>query len=341
MDVIQQIGAYAGFAAVVGLAVLSALYFSQARDVKRLREWAGRAPERAAQVEADAQARAQAAARVTARPQARPAAAKQAGAQPSPGVAPAAGAAAAGPGAAGQAAAPAPGAAAATPAAGAAPATPAGGAGTAGTAGPGRSDPGTNGASGGGARPPAIPPRVPAAAQTSILPPSARASARVPWYRRRAWPDPRYLALIVAGVLVVGGGAAFGLTQLGGGSGTPAPGPGAAEGGGGGGAPSRRAAPVVPSSVTVSVLNGTTIGGLAADAADQVKAKGFQVGNVDNALDQAKAESVVLYAQGSKREAQAVAKVLGITQTEPADPDSQNRGGNASVIAVLGADRTP
>jgi LytR cell envelope-related transcriptional attenuator len=47
MEIIQEIGSYAGFAAVIGLAVLSALYFSQARDVKRLREWAGRAPERA------------------------------------------------------------------------------------------------------------------------------------------------------------------------------------------------------------------------------------------------------------------------------------------------------
>jgi len=46
MEIIQEIGSYAGFAAVIGLAVLSALYFSQARDVKRLREWAGRAPER-------------------------------------------------------------------------------------------------------------------------------------------------------------------------------------------------------------------------------------------------------------------------------------------------------
>ncbi len=45
MEILQEIGAYAGLAAVVGLAVLSALYFSQARDVKRLREWAGRAPE--------------------------------------------------------------------------------------------------------------------------------------------------------------------------------------------------------------------------------------------------------------------------------------------------------
>jgi hypothetical protein len=46
LEIVQEIGAAAGLGAVVGLAVLSALYFSQARDVKRLREWAGRAPER-------------------------------------------------------------------------------------------------------------------------------------------------------------------------------------------------------------------------------------------------------------------------------------------------------
>ena len=49
-EIVQEIGAAAGLAAVVGLAVLSVLYFSQARDVKRLREWAGRAPERSAEV---------------------------------------------------------------------------------------------------------------------------------------------------------------------------------------------------------------------------------------------------------------------------------------------------
>src|SRR3954462_3825365 len=48
--VVEQVGSLAGFAAVIGLAVLSALYFSQARDLRRLREWAGRAPERAAQM---------------------------------------------------------------------------------------------------------------------------------------------------------------------------------------------------------------------------------------------------------------------------------------------------
>jgi hypothetical protein len=44
---VEKIGAYAGFASILGLAVLALLYFAQAREVKRLREWAGGAPERA------------------------------------------------------------------------------------------------------------------------------------------------------------------------------------------------------------------------------------------------------------------------------------------------------
>ncbi|MCW2992482.1 MAG: LytR family transcriptional regulator, partial [Solirubrobacterales bacterium] len=48
---IEQVGAIAGLAAIVGLAVLSLLYFAQAREIKRLREWAGRAPERDAELQ--------------------------------------------------------------------------------------------------------------------------------------------------------------------------------------------------------------------------------------------------------------------------------------------------
>jgi LytR cell envelope-related transcriptional attenuator len=44
-QIVQATGALAGLAALVGLAVLSALYFSHAREVKRLREWAGRVAE--------------------------------------------------------------------------------------------------------------------------------------------------------------------------------------------------------------------------------------------------------------------------------------------------------
>src|SRR3954471_11239987 len=48
---IEKYGAYAGFAAIPALAVLALLYFAQAREVKRLREWAGRAPERAQELQ--------------------------------------------------------------------------------------------------------------------------------------------------------------------------------------------------------------------------------------------------------------------------------------------------
>lgn len=46
---IEQIGAFAGFAAFLGLAVLALLSFTHGRDIRRLREWAGSAPERDAE----------------------------------------------------------------------------------------------------------------------------------------------------------------------------------------------------------------------------------------------------------------------------------------------------
>lgn len=46
MELIKDIGAYAGLAAFLGLAVLALLSFAQGRDIRRLREWAGSAPER-------------------------------------------------------------------------------------------------------------------------------------------------------------------------------------------------------------------------------------------------------------------------------------------------------
>src|SRR3954453_11059116 len=85
-DQVEKYGSYVGIAAFFGLAVLSLLYFAQAREVKRLREWAGRAPERAREVEERALAAAEAArsrpapapAQV-AQPQAQPVAAATAG----------------------------------------------------------------------------------------------------------------------------------------------------------------------------------------------------------------------------------------------------------------------
>src|SRR5689334_14892232 len=44
-DQIEKYGAYVGIACFFGLAVLSLLYFAQARELRRLRDWAGRSPE--------------------------------------------------------------------------------------------------------------------------------------------------------------------------------------------------------------------------------------------------------------------------------------------------------
>ena len=48
-DLIEKIGPFLGVAAFLGLAILAFLIFQQAREVRRLREWAGRAPERSAE----------------------------------------------------------------------------------------------------------------------------------------------------------------------------------------------------------------------------------------------------------------------------------------------------
>jgi len=46
LELIKEIGAFAGLVAFLGLAVLAMLSFAQGRDIRRLREWAGSAPER-------------------------------------------------------------------------------------------------------------------------------------------------------------------------------------------------------------------------------------------------------------------------------------------------------
>jgi hypothetical protein len=141
----------------------------------------------------------------------------------------------------------------------------------------------------------------------------------------------RYITLIVAGVIVVGGGVAFGISQLGGDD---------EAGTAGDSAQGQPQEPVNPSTVTVSVLNGTTVPGLAAQIGDEIEAQGFQRGNVANALDQQRTTSVVLYGEGADREAKLVARRLGINTVEPIDPDSQALGGNASVVVIVGADQT-
>jgi hypothetical protein len=180
--------------------------------------------------------------------------------------------------------------------------------------------------------------------QTAIIPPQRRD----PWYRRLL-ANPRYLVLLVAGVLIVGGAAVYGLNQASDdGGGTPASdrptggagGDDADQGGDQGGGGNNNRPAVVPGNVTVAVLNGTTVPGLAKQVGDEVESHGFRLGTVANTADQEqqRAESVVLFAPGHQREARAVNKRLGIGQREPIDAASQELAGDATVVVIAGAD---
>ena len=188
---------------------------------------------------------------------------------------------------------------------------------------------------------PMLPPR-PMPQQTAILRPP-----REPWYRRLL-ASPRYLVLVIAGILIVGGAAAFGVDQLAsddeGGTSTPSGGQAAPASGDGdraeeGGKKKQRPA-VVPANVTVAVLNGTTVPNLAQQISERVAQHGFDVGTVANSADQAqqRAESVVLFAPGHEREATAVSRRLSINQRQPIDPASQELAGDATVVVIAGAD---
>jgi hypothetical protein len=174
--------------------------------------------------------------------------------------------------------------------------------------------------------------------ETQILPP--RPSE--PWYRR---VGAGYLAVALVCLLILGGAGAYGVSQLvsdddGGGSGEEQGAP-SDEGREAGQPERRRGAAVNPANVTVAVLNGTTVPGLAATLSDEVAAAGFKVGTITNFSDQQLAESVVQYAPGHEAEARAVSRRLKVTQREPVNPSSQALAGDATVIVIAGADKAP
>jgi LytR cell envelope-related transcriptional attenuator len=236
VELVERVGAYVGMAAFLGLAILALLYFSQARDVRRLREWAGRAPERAGE---------------------------------------------------------------------------------------------------------------PATTQHH-LPPTPIEAPRKPRkplrerIRRIYIPQFRYLALAVGGLVILAGGVIGGLQLIGGEDSTDSGGSRAqqeraarAEGKGGGSG----GANVDPASVTVAVLNGTTIAGLAAQVGEEARADGFTLGTVTNAARTDQARSEVLYRKGQKNAATSVARRLGISGTAPVDPLSSELAGSFDVVVLVGADR--
>lgn len=381
---VKTAGAYAGFAAILGLGVLSLLYFAQAREVKRLREWAGRAPERAQELEEQAMTRPEAPApdavavpavtgtpsvrRLPARPVASPAGAEGNGAsERAPLAAPAMTAA--------------PALASATRYV--APAAPAPEPESSPVPVPAVAPPPAPEARPEPSNPPVLEPTAPAALTAAASrPTAARAAAsprptpppsparpagngaQTPPPVRRIAPLPppqsarvtgepsareRGRGLLVAGIvvalLIIAGGA-FAAAQLlsGGSSGN---GRSSAARAAGQAAPKVRAKPGAsfsPQGVTVTVLNGTPVAGLAKRVGSLLAAKGFREGQLTNAANQTQSATIASYLPGHRADAVAVAKALPGTAVEPIDPTTKGIACPAvscasTVVVTVGVDR--
>jgi hypothetical protein len=248
VDLVERVGSYVGLAAFLGLAVLALLYFSQARDVRRLRDWAGRAPERALGQEERATE--------------------------------------------------------------VAPATP------------------------------AAQHSLPATPFSEATAPRKRKPLRER-IRNVHIPHARYIAMSVAGLLIAAGAAyaVIGLTD----DDATTTSTGNAEQRGGGGGDNRsepkRRVNVDPAEVTVAVLNGTPVQGLAAQVGQEVSAGGFVQGTIGNAARIDQAESEVLYRNGQERAARAVANRLGIDETGLVDSVNEEIAGSFDVVVLVGSDR--
>jgi LytR cell envelope-related transcriptional attenuator len=355
---VSSVGAEAGFAAIIGLAILVLLYFAQARETANLREQAYESAQRVAQLEA----------RLTSLARQQPAvAARPASVAASRGAAPArapafAGAAAFAPAAPAGVAAPALSAATklipSTPIAppepepelaeaeaqpsdltelgGLPPATVAGGNG--------------NGVS--------SPPRV--SPPPRVTPPPARAGRAAQVGRRPVTPPPRLsgppprrrtglriaiavvAALVVAGIVVVllkatsSGGSPSSSTNASVTNNATTP------------ARRKRAVALSPSAVTVAVLNGTASNGLAGRISNQLTGAGYKQGRVATASDQTRTATIVAYLPGDKRDALAVAQSLklGPASVQPIDPSTQavacpgSTTCTSQVVVTVGTDLT-
>jgi hypothetical protein len=250
IDAIEQIGAFAGLAAFLGLAVFALISFTQGRDIRRLREWAGSAPERDAErKEQTSTIAAQRAEELRALEEARTAEQEAVSSREER-----------------------------------------------------------------------------RKRREEGLPEQTfgeRLRGRFSSFGETASKPGTLIALFVVIIAIVGG-VAYLLVS------------GGDEGGSGGGA-KQAAAKIKPAEIEVSVLNGTSVPGLAATYGDKVEGKGFSLGAVTNSSSSF-AESVVMFKVGHKPEARKVAKQLGVSKVQPMSGEIESVSAGADVAVVVGED---
>ncbi len=364
--VVSSVGAYAGFASMIGLAILVLLFFAQARETSALRDHVDELLDRIAGLEsrlarqAQAQMASPAQAAVASVPAREAAPALAAVASSRPASLP-----------------PAPPAGVGAPALSAAtrviplamPALAVSGAGASGSDGGGvataappvpATPAGTNGSSRAtpagipsparaavGSSRPQGPAPVRAASGTSQRRPAARPTAVPPRERvldSGGGPRRGRVALLLAGLLAVAAIAAAVVLNASGSSKSKNTGSAASRQ-----STTRHAAAttqVNPHTITVAVLNGTATAGLAHRTAQRLSADGFLKGPITTAADQTRTSTTVAYIPGARTQALAVAKALKLGPASLAPVDQGTRsvgcGGvpmcTASVFVTVGAD---
>jgi len=105
----------------------------------------------------------------------------------------------------------------------------------------------------------------------------------------------------------------------------------------GGNGSKQAAAKMKPGEIEVTVLNGTSVVGLAAVFGDKVEAKGFELGAVTNSSASFE-ESVVMFKRGHKSEARKVAKQVGIPKVQLMNGEIESVSAGADVALVVGED---
>lgn len=251
VNAVERIGAFAGLAAFIGLAVLALLSFTHGRDIRRLREWAGSAPERDAErKEQTSTIAAQRAEELRALEEART------------------------------------------------------------------------------AEQDAVSSREERRRRREEGLPEQSTGERV---RQRfsglgeTASRPTTLVALFVVVLAIAGGAAYLLLS------------GDDEGSGNGSGQKQAAAKVKPAEIQVSVLNGTSVPGLAATYGDKVEGKGFDLGAVTNSSASFE-QSVVMFTRGHKSEARTVAKQLGISKLQLMSGEIESVSAGADVALIVGED---
>jgi len=251
VNAVERIGAFAGLAAFIGLAVLALLSFTHGRDIRRLREWAGSAPERDAErKEQTSTIAAQRAEELRALEEARTAEQEAVSSREE------------------------------------------------------RRRRREEGEAG----------------QTR----AERLRGRFSGVGETASRPSSLVALFVVLLALVGGGAYLLLS-------------GGDEEGSGGGNAKQAAAKVKPSEIEVTVLNGTSVVGLAATYGDEVESKGFDLGAVTNSSASFE-QSVVMFKRGHKPEARKVAKQLGIGKVQLMSGEIEAASAGADVALIVGED---